>query len=86
MRRDNLGRFRKRDLEISNLKYKCEAAVACCVPQHHSATCSLFISNPRTASMTHTVTFDPLNDTGAAGSGGWVIPAISMTSHIPTHT
>lgn len=77
MRRDNLGRIRQRDLQISNLKCKCEAAVACCVLQHHSATCSPFTSNPGRASMTPTVTFDPLNDTGTAGSGGWVIPAMA---------
>lgn len=69
MRRDNLGRIRQRDLQISNLKCKCEAAVACCALQHHSATCS--------PPMTPTVTFDPLNDTGTAGSGGWVIPAMA---------
>lgn len=78
------GGSARRDLEISNLKCKCEAAVACCILPHHSAACSLFTSNPRRASMTHAVTFDPLDDTGTA-SGGWLIQ-LSAWCHTFLHT
>lgn len=42
----------RQDFEISDLKCKRDAAVACCIPQPHSAACSW------TAAMAHTVTFD----------------------------